>query len=96
MNTRRAYSVLLGFIGAVVGLVLAMLLMSFERSCPPIVNVAGAPALWLFERWHDLGLPPQGEAALAGPYFAFFIWWIAVGAIAGALFGWWRRAGQRV
>lgn len=84
MNTRHAYPVLfLGFGGAVIGLMLAMVLMSFERTCPAIVNVAGAPAVWLFERWHDLGMPPQGEAARAGPFLAFFIWWIGFGGFAG-------------
>ena len=62
MSTARACSVLLlGFIGAVVGLVLAMVLMSFERACPVVVNVTGAPAAWLFERWHAFDMPPQGD-----------------------------------
>ena len=76
---RKASILLRAFLGAIAGLVLGILLMQFEHSCPRLLEALGAPSIWLFERWHQLGLPPQGEAALAGPFGAFFIQWILFG-----------------
>ena len=90
---RKALILLRAFLGALAGLVLGILLICFESLWPRILNVLGAPAIWLFERWHQLGLPPQGEAAIAGPFVAFFIQWILLGAVIGAFSGCRRRAG---
>ncbi|MGO8689020.1 MAG: hypothetical protein ACLQLG_05255 [Thermoguttaceae bacterium] len=90
---RKASILLRAFLGAAAGLVLGILLMCFESLCPRLLDALGAPAIWVFERWHQLGLPPQGEAALAGPFAAFFIQWILLGAVIGALSGCRRRAG---
>jgi len=88
MTMARTRSILLrAFVGAVAGLLLGMLLMSFEHTFPQFLEVLGAPAVWLFEQWHSLGLPLQSEAALAGPVFIFFIQWIVLGIVIGALSG---------
>jgi len=92
MNTARIGSILFRmFFGCIGGFFLALFLMSFERSSPQLLDVVGAPSDWLFKQWHQLGLPPQGKAALAGPFFAFFILWIILGALAGALSACGRR-----
>jgi len=94
MIMARTRSILLhAFFGAVAGLLLGILLMSLESIQPKLLEVLGSPSSWLFKRWTQLGLPPQGEAALAGPFFAFFIQWIVLGTIIGAVLGCRRRPG---
>ncbi len=79
-------------VGGASGLIFGILLfMTFEHSQPKLLEALGAPALWLFQVWGSIGLPPQGEAALAGPFFAWFIQWILVGAVGGACWGRMRR-----
>jgi hypothetical protein len=84
MMTRNNSILFRSVIGAMARFVFAMLMMTLERSFPEVLELLGSPAFWLFDRWQQLGLPPRGEAALAGPYFAFFIQWVVLGAIIGA------------
>ena len=63
------------FSGGLVGLLLAPILPV------SVSNILGALAFWAFEQWHSYGLPPHGEAALAGPYFAWLVQWAFVGAL---------------
>jgi F0F1-type ATP synthase assembly protein I len=88
MASTRTYSILLrAVVGGIAGLLFGMLLMTLEHTAPKLVEILGAPAFWLFGLWHSLGFPPQSEAALAGPFFAFFIQGIILGLIIGALSG---------
>jgi|ERR1022692_404862 uncharacterized membrane protein YeaQ/YmgE (transglycosylase-associated protein family) len=95
MTRARTYSILLrAFVGALAGLLLGILLISFERTFPQLIAVLGSPSFWIFKQWQDFGLPPRGEAALAGPLFAFFIQWIVLGLIVGATSSCRRRGGN--
>jgi hypothetical protein len=78
-------------LGTGIGFLVGLTLASSDRISPKVSNALGAPAFWAFEHWHQLGLPPQGEAALAGPYFAFIIQWTIVGAAIGAIWSCRRR-----
>lgn len=78
-------------IGAGSGFLLGLLIANIDSISPKLSDILGAPADWLFEQWYRLGLPPQGEAALAGPYFAFIIQWVVIGAAIGAVWSWRRR-----
>jgi hypothetical protein len=69
--------------------------MLLEGSCPRLFDVLGKPAEMIFNMWYALGLPPRGEAGLAGPFFTFFLLWIALGAVIGALVGHIRHKNDR-
>jgi hypothetical protein len=81
--------------GAACGCVLGLVLANSSSISPSVSDALGAPAIWAFEQWHQLGLPPQGEGALAGPYFAFIIQWTVIGAIVGACLSWERARHDR-
>jgi hypothetical protein len=84
MIQKRRFLVAVPF-GAGIGFLVGLTLASSGRVSTKVSDVLGAPAFWAFQKWHQLGLPPQGEAALAGPYFAFIIQWAIVGAAIGAI-----------
>ena len=59
--------------------------MRLEEPYPRLFEVLVSPAEMIFNIWYALGLPPRGEAGLAGSFFTFFILWIALGATIGVL-----------
>ena len=61
-----------------------------QNTGPSLLGILGAPAFRFFDWWHSLGLPPQGEAAVAGPFFAFFVQWMILEVIAGILLEFWH------
>jgi hypothetical protein len=89
MRGKRIVSILGSAVaGAIAGLLFGILLtVVLQHSAPTLLDVLGMPATLAFELWHAMGLPPQTEAAFAGPFFAFFIQWILLGLIIGALSG---------
>lgn len=79
------------FLGAIFGFLFAFVVNALGLKFPALIEFAGAPAEWIFDKWHRMGLPPQSEAAFAGPYFAFFIFWTLVGLIAGIVWAIWQK-----
>lgn len=77
--------------GVAIGFAVAVLQMPFGDAYPTITGILNAPAYGVFQLWHGLGLPPQGEAALAGPFFAMFVQWFVL----GLAFGFWLRHKNR-
>ncbi len=66
-------------VGILIGLVLSFTLP------PPVRDYMGG--VWLARLWHDMGLPPQGEAWAVVPLFTFFAQWL----VAGVSIGLWLR-----
>ncbi|MCL5098993.1 MAG: hypothetical protein M1608_15955 [Candidatus Omnitrophica bacterium] len=74
-------------IGLITGLFMVAFFCLFAPALPIIIdNFLNAPAIGLAWWWYEVGLPPQGEAALAMPLVFGFIQWFII----GALFGLWR------
>jgi len=67
--------------GLLVGLGMTAFFMVFAAAIPEPVNYCrNGPAVGLAWLWHEVGLPPRGEAAFAMPLVFGFVQWFVVGA----------------
>jgi len=83
-------------LGALCGFALSFSLYPIEALCPSSLDVLFAPVGWVFDMWYSLGLPPRGEAAMAGPFFTWFVLWVTLGAVIGFCFGLRARKARRM
>jgi hypothetical protein len=78
--------------GVLVGVGVTVFFMIFGAAIPDAVNYCvNGPAVGLAWLWHELGLPPQSEAAFAMPLVFGFLQWFVI----GALLGLWRCRRRR-
>lgn len=79
------------FLGAIFGFLFAFIVYALGFKFPALIEFAVAPAEWIFDKWHQMGLPPQSEAAFVGPLFTLFILWTLIGLIAGIIWAIWKK-----
>lgn len=84
MKEKRSRA-LRGVVGGFAGLLLGVFFVAPTGYYPRLMDVLMVPAVWLFTVWHDLGLPPQGDAALIGPPLVFASLCSLIGVAIGAL-----------
>lgn len=70
--------------GLLFGFLMVVFFSVFAIALPKIVDdCLNAPAIGSAWLWHQVGLPPQGEASFALPLVFGFIQWFIIGALIG-------------
>jgi hypothetical protein len=86
MNTFQKHPVLSGAVAGLIFVLVQWRLAFWFGAVGAVMDILNTPASWAFDKWYRAGLPPRGDAAVAGSFAAVLIQWVCLGCLLALLF----------